>query len=105
MENLKQQVHRITNYLQEVLGYLEMSEYNKALNAVKKSIKELHGLAKQVSGLAIGTMPKGGVVVVPHGTRVVSSEDVTIDIPEDGVAIVSESDVRKGQGKHNPRSK
>lgn len=103
---LKQQVHRITNLLQEVLGYLEIQEYIKALSAVKRTIRELRGLATQVSGLCDSQpLPEGSVVVVPHGTRTVSSEDVTVDIPPGDVAIVSESDVRKGQGKKNRISK
>lgn len=105
MENLKQQVHIITNQLQEVIGYLELEQYNKALNSVKRAITGLRGLAQSVSGLCVGTLPKDSVVVVPHGTRMVSSEDVTVDIPPDRVAIVPITDVRKGQGKHNPKTK
>jgi hypothetical protein len=106
MESLKNGVHRITDHLQLVLGYLELEQYPKALAQVRAAIVDLRKLAVDVSGLIVARqMPNKSVVVVPHGTRVVSSEDVTVDIPTDSVSIVPDTHVRKGHGKHNPRTK
>jgi hypothetical protein len=105
-ESIQMQVHRITNHMQVVLGYLELEQYPKALVEVRAAISALHVLSSQVARLIVTRhMPHKSVVVVPHGTRVVSSEDVTVDIPTDSVSIVPEGEVRKGQGKHNRRTK
>lgn len=105
MQDMKLAVHQLTNHLQSVLGYIELERYKEALGELKKALTELKGLTAMISGMVVHRMPKDSVVVIPHGTRTVSSEDVTVDVPVDAVSIVPESDVRKGQGKHNRRSK
>jgi hypothetical protein len=106
MESLKNGVHRITDHLQLVLAYLELEQYPKALAQVREAIVDLRKIAIQVSGLmVVRRMPRKSVVVVPHGTRTVSSDDVKIDVPKDAVTILPESDVLPGHGKDNKRSK
>jgi sensor histidine kinase regulating citrate/malate metabolism len=51
---VKQSVHRMTNHLQLISGYLELEDYTKALRKTKETIKELHGLATSLTGLADG---------------------------------------------------
>ena len=81
LKAVKESVHRMTTHLQLISGYLEMGDYTKALGKTRETMKELHGLAKSLTGLAnvVMTVPKGGAVVVPHGSTVVSSEDVNVD--------------------------
>jgi hypothetical protein len=51
------------------------------------------------------TVPKDGAVVVPHGSRVVSHEDVNVDIDSDEVRSVDKNEVRAGYGDDNPKTK
>jgi hypothetical protein len=50
-------------------------------------------------------VPKDGAVVVPHGSRVVSYEDVNVDIDSDEVRSVDKEEVRDGHGNDNPKTK
>jgi hypothetical protein len=50
-------------------------------------------------------VPKGGAVVVPHGSTVVSYEDVNVDIDSEEVRSVDKSEVRAGHGDENPKTK
>jgi hypothetical protein len=51
------------------------------------------------------TVPKDGAVVVPHGSTVVSHEDVNVDVGSDEVRSVDKSEVRAGYGHDNPKTK
>jgi hypothetical protein len=44
-------------------------------------------------------------IVVPHGSRVVSDEDVNVDIDSDEVRSVDKEEVRDGYGNDNPKMK
>jgi hypothetical protein len=103
--DLKQSVHRLTNKLQAILGFLELEQYEKALKAAKETIAELHRMVAAIAGMCVMLPKDGSVVVVPHGTRVVSSDDVNVDVDSDEVRVVGASSVRAGQGEHNPRTK
>ena len=48
-------------------------------------------------------MPKDGAVVVPHGSTVVSHEDVNVDVDSDEVRTVDKNEVRDGYGNDNPK--
>jgi hypothetical protein len=86
---------------------LELEDYPRALKKTKETIKEMHALATSLTGLATGgmTVPTDGAVVVPHGSRVVSYEDVTVDIGCDEVRAVDKDAVRVGYGNDNPKTK
>jgi hypothetical protein len=107
LKAVKQSVHRMTSHLQLISGYLEMKDYTKALRKTKETTKELHALAMSLTGLADGgmTVPENGAVVVPHGSRVVSYEDVNVDIDSDEVQSVEKDEVRDGYGNENPKTK
>lgn len=104
---VKESVRRMTSHLQLISGYLEMEDYSKALGKTRETIKELHTLAENLTRLANVemTVPKGGAVVVPHGSTVVSYEDVNVDIGSDEVRSVGKNDVRAGCGEDNPKTK
>jgi hypothetical protein len=104
---VKQSVHRMTSHLQVISSYLEMKDYNKALGRTKESIKEMHALEASLTGLAnLGmTVPENGAVVVPHGSTVVSHEDVNVDVGSDEVRAVDRNEVRSGCGNDNPKTK
>jgi hypothetical protein len=104
---VKQSVHRMTSHLQLVSSYLEMQDYTKALGRTKDTIKEMHALETILTSLAnLGmTVPKDGAVVVPHGSTVVSHEDVNVDVKSDEVRTVDKEDVRAGCGNDNPKTK
>ena len=55
-----------------------MQDYTKALGRTKETIKDMLALEASLTGLAnVGmTVPKDGAVVVPHGSALVSHEDV-----------------------------
>jgi hypothetical protein len=107
LKSVKQSVHRMTNHLQLISGYLEMENYTKALVKAREAVKELHKLAESLTGLAneVMTVPEEGAVVVPHGSTVVSYEDVNIDIGSDEVQSVGKNEVRAGRGDDNPKTK
>ena len=107
LNSVKESVHRMTSHLQLISGYLEMEDYTRALGKTKETIKELHALATSLTGLAnVGmTVPKDGAVVVPHGSTVVSHEDVNVDVDSDEVRSVDRSEVRTGYGDDNPKTK
>ena len=107
LNTVKESVHRMTSHLQLISGYLEMEDYTRALGKTKETIKELHALATSLTGLAnVGmTVPKDGAVVVPHGSTVVSHEDVNVDVNSDEVRSVDRSEVRAGHGDDNPKTK
>jgi hypothetical protein len=104
---VKESVHRMTSHLQLISGYLEMEDYAKALRKTRETIKELHALAESLTGLAglAMTVPKGGAVVVPHGSTVVSYEDVNVDVGSTEVRSVGKNDVLPGRGNENPKTK
>src|SRR6202167_4562362 len=106
LKAVKESVHRMTSHLQLISGYLEMEDYGNALGKTKETNKELHAPAS-LTGLAnVGmTVPKDGAVVVPHGSRVVSHEDVNVDIDRDEVRSVDKNEVLAGHGNDNPRTK
>jgi hypothetical protein len=107
LKTVKESVHRMTSHLQLISGYLEMEDYTNALVKTRETIKELRALAKSLTGLAnLGmTVPKDGAVVVPHGSTVVSYEDVTVDVDSDEVRSVDKSEVLPGHGSNNPKTK
>jgi hypothetical protein len=107
LDAVKESVNRMTSHLQLISGYLELEEYAKALGKTRETIKELHGLATRLTGLVdvAMTVPKGGAVVVPHGSTVVSYEDVNVDIDSEEVRSVDKNEVRAGCGDENPKTK
>ena len=104
---VKHSVHRMTSHLQLISGYLEMKDYAKALVKTRDTIKELHALATSLTGLAnVGmTVPQDGAVVVPHGSTVVSYEDVNVHVDKDEVQAVDKNEVLAGHGNDNPKTK
>ena len=106
LKSVKESVHRMTSNLQVVSSYLEMEKYSKALGKSRETIKEMHALETSLSGLAVGmTVPKDSAVVVPHGSTVVSHEDVNVDIGSDEVRSVGKNEIRAGHGHDNPKTK
>ncbi len=107
IRDVKASVHRMASHLQLISGYLETENYTKALGQTRDTIKELHALATSLAGLAnVGmTVPEDGAVVVPHGSRVVSHEDVNVDVNSDEVRSVDRNEVRAGHGDVNPKTK
>ena len=107
LKAVKESVHRMTSHLQLISGYLEMEDYTRALVKTKETMNELHALATSLTGLAnVGmTVPKDGAVVVPHGSTVVSHEDVNVDVGSDEVRSVDKNEVRAGYGNDNPKTK
>jgi hypothetical protein len=107
LKAVKQSVHRMTSHLQLMSGYLEMKDYSKALGQTKETIKEMHALETSLTMLAnVGmTVPKNGAVVVPHGSTVVSYEDVNVDVNSNEVRTVDKNEVRAGCGEDNPKTK
>ena len=79
---VKRSAHRMTSHLQLISSYLEMKDYIKALERTRESLKEMHLLESSLTKLAnLGmTVPENGAVVVPHGSTVVSYEDVTVEV-------------------------
>jgi hypothetical protein len=104
---VKRSVRRMTSHLQVISSCLEMKDYAKALGRTKESIKEMHALEASLTGLAsLGmTVPENGAVVVPHGSTVVSYEDVNVDVSSDEVRAVDQNEVRSGRGNDNPKTK
>jgi hypothetical protein len=107
LKSVKASVHRMTSHLQLISSYLEMEDYVKALGKTRETIQELHALATSLTGLAnVGmTVPQDGAVVVPHGSTVVSYEDVNVDVDKDEVLAVHKNEVLAGHGNDNPRTK
>ena len=107
LKAVKESVHRMTSHLQLTSGYLEMKDYTKALGQTKETLKEMHALETSLSVLAnVGmTVPKNGAVVVPHGSTVVSYEDVNVDVNSNEVRTVDKNEVRAGCGEDNPKTK
>jgi hypothetical protein len=106
LKSVKESVHRMTSNLEVVSSYLEMENYSKALGKTRETIKEMHALETSLSGLAVGmTVPKDGAVVVPHGSTVLSHEDVNVDIGSDEVRSVGKNEIRAGHGHDNPKTK
>lgn len=105
MQHLKECVYRLTNHLQLVMGHIEERNYGKALDVVRLAVSDLQVLGTLLSRNVISTsMPRSSVVVVPHGTRVVSSDDMVTHISPDAVEVAPESDVKPGQGKQNRKT-
>jgi hypothetical protein len=107
VKTVKESVHRMTSHLQLISGYLEMKDYTKALGKTRETIKEMHALETSLTGLAnVGmTVPHDGAVVVPHGSTVVSHEDVNVDVDRDEVRTVEKNEVLAGHGTDNPKTK
>ena len=107
LKAVRESVHRMTSHLQLISGYLEMEDYTRALEKTKETMNELHALATSLSGLANVemTVPKDGAVVVPHGSTVVSYEDVNVDVGSNEVRSVDKNEVRAGYGNDNPKTK
>lgn len=99
--HLKESIGRLKDRLQAILSYLELEQYEKALEATKHTFKELTRLATGIADLCIRLPKEGFVVVLPHGTRPVSSDDVTECVDSDEVKVVPLSSVRPGRGKQN----
>jgi hypothetical protein len=51
------------------------------------------------------TVPEDGAVVVPHGSTVLSHEDVNVDVDSHEVQSVGKDEVRTGCGNDNPKTK
>jgi hypothetical protein len=107
LNTVKESVRRMTTHLQLISGYLEIRDYEKALAKTKETIQLLHALSTSLTVLANAgmTVPEDGAVVVPHGSRVVSYEDVSVDIDQDEVRSVEEREVLAGHGNDNPKTK
>jgi hypothetical protein len=107
LKSVKRSVSKMTSHLQLINGYLEVHDYAKALVKAREGIKELHALATSLTGLSnIGmTVPEGGAVVVPHGSTVVSHEDVNVDVDSDEVQSVEKEEIRAGHGHDNAKTK
>ena len=107
LKAVRESVHRMTSHLQLISGYLEMEDYAKALWKTRETIKELHALATSLTGLAnVGmTVPKDGAVVVPHGSTVVSHEDVNVDVDSEEVRSVDKNEILVGHGNDNPKTR
>lgn len=107
LRGVKESVGRMTSHLQLISGYLEMEDYVKALAKTRETVKELHTLAENLTRLAnLGmTVPKDGAVVVPHGSTVVSYEDVNVKVGSDEVRSVDKNEVLPGHGSDNPKTK
>jgi hypothetical protein len=116
----RESVHRMGDKLQAILSYLELEEHDKAIKVAKEVQGELHRQKaikaarevtvqlthmKNVMDSHVKLPKHGSVVVVPHGTRVVSHEDVTEDVGADEVRVLDQSSVRVGHGTHNPKTK
>jgi hypothetical protein len=115
--------HHLTNQLQSVLSYVELDEIDKAIKHAKELLSDLHRIKAHRSAKATLTeldraaaalayphimMPQpidGNVIVVPHGSRVVSHEDVNVDVASDEIRVVGPQGVRFGHGTHNPKTK
>jgi phage head maturation protease len=106
-KTVKESIHKMTSHLQLISGYLEMKDYTKALGKTRETIKEMHALETSLAGLAkVGmTVPHDGAVVVPHGSTVVSHEDVNVDVDRDEVRAVEKNEVLAGHGSDNPKTK
>ena len=104
---VRESVHRMTSHLQLISSYLEMQDYTKALCKTRETIKEMHALETSLTGLArVGmTVPEQGAVVVPHGSTVVSYEDVNVDVDSRQVQVVEKNEIRAGHGSDNPKTK
>jgi hypothetical protein len=104
---VKESVHRMTSHLQLISSYLEMQYYTRALCKTRETIKEMHALETSLTGLAhVGmTVPENGAVVVPHGSTVVSHEDVNVDVDSQQVQVVAKNEIRAGHGSDNPKTK
>ena len=50
-------------------------------------------------------MPEDGAVVVPHGSTVVSHEDVNADVHSDEVQSIEKGEIRAGYGHEKPKTK
>ena len=107
LQAIKESVHRMTSHLQLVSSYLEMQDYTKALGRTKETIKEMHALETSLTGLVnrVMTVPEDGAVVVPHGSTVVSREDVKVAVGSDEVLAVDKDQIRPGRGNDNPKTK
>jgi hypothetical protein len=104
---VKESVHRMTSHLQLISSYLELEDYTRALGKTRETIKEMHALETKIAGLAnVGmTVPKGGAVVVPHGSTVLSYQDVNVDVDSHEVRAVEKNEVRAGHENENPKTK
>jgi hypothetical protein len=51
LKAVKQLVHRMTNHLQLISGYLELEDYIKAMGKTRETIKEMHAVATSLNGL------------------------------------------------------
>jgi hypothetical protein len=107
LNEVKRSVYRMTSHLQLISSYLEMKDYIKALARAKESMKEMHVLEASLTGLAdVGmTVPENGAVVVPHGSTVLSHEDVNVDVDCNEVRAVDKNEIRAGHGADNPKTK
>ena len=107
LKAVRRSVSKMTSHLQLINSYLEVHDYAKALVKTREGIKELHALATSLTGLpSIGmTVPEDGAVVVPHGSTVVSHEDVNVDVDSDEVQSVEKGEIRAGFGHENPKTK
>jgi len=107
LTEVKKSVHRMTSQLQLISSHLEMMDYTRALVRTKQTVKEMHALEAILTGMANTgmTVPENGAVVVPHGSTVVSYEDVNVDVGQDEVRAVENNEVRTGYGNDNPKTK
>jgi hypothetical protein len=107
LNSVKESVHKMTSQLQLISGFLEIEDYKQALSKTKETIQLLHALSASLTLLASPgmTVPKDGAVVVPHGSRVVSYEDVNVDVESNEVRSVQENEVIVGHGDDNPKTK
>lgn len=103
---ITESVHRLANKLQSALGSLELllDQYDRALLSTKEALPELRRITAAIEDFCVMLPRDGSVVVVPHGTRVVSSDDVTEMVDSDEVRVVQLSQVKPGQGKRNRKT-
>jgi hypothetical protein len=107
VQAVRQLLHRMTSHLQLINGSLELEDYTKALKKTKETLRELDALATSLMVLTdVGmTVPEDGAVAVPHGSRMVSYEDMNVDINSDEVPSVGKDEVHDGYGNDNPKTK
>jgi hypothetical protein len=116
--SLTESVHRLTNQMQLVLFHLDVESrcplgypcretHEKALGATRASIAILYQLSAALRTFVL-IMPageSGSAIVAPHHSKIVSHDDLVVDIPADEVKVVDVGEIREGEGDHNPRTK
>src|ERR1017187_1102041 len=96
MDMIKQAVHRVANNVQGILSWIELADYDKALISARDAGKALAGLLKTLYGMRAMTVPRGGGLVVPHGTKILGPEDVNVSVTADEIRTVANREIKDG---------